>query len=154
MRVYGIVRLTKKPEAQVVGGKDLVKCSVAWNGYKGTGNFVDIALWGKTALQFMNCEKGDRVLIKSATLSDNNYKNKDSQPDVRGELNYEGTELKLAGWLRESKNGNQYFSLTVERKEQDEAEAPNKVDAIGKLADLPDTSDVPASEPTEEDVPF
>ena len=51
------------------------------------------------APQYDNTNKG--------RLFNNNYKNKDSQPDVRGELNYEGTELKLAGWLRESKNGNQ-----------------------------------------------
>jgi len=98
------------------------------------------------APQYDNTNKG--------RLFNNNFKNKDSQPDVRGDLNFEGVELKLSGWLRESKIGNQYISLSVERKEQDEAEAPNKVDAIGKLADLPDTSDVPASEPTEEDVPF
>ena len=147
MRVYGIVRLTKKPEAQVVGGKDLVKCSVAWNGYKGTGNFVDIALWGKTALQFMNCEKGDRVLIKSATLSDNNYKNKEGQMVYQKLVTVEQFEYIEPKKLKDDLNNTQ-------GNYQDSREVKNPTYEKTNNIDMYTEPRNPVIDVTEDDLPF
>lgn len=39
------------------------------------------------------------------------------RPDYTGEINVEGTDYRLSAWLRESKAGKKYMSLSVQRKE-------------------------------------
>ena len=47
----------------------------------------------------------------------NKKKEKPNHPDYRGPLNYKGQELELAGWIKTSKNGDTYMSLSVSDKE-------------------------------------
>lgn len=47
-----------------------------------------------------------------------NKKEKDSQPDFRGELNVEGTVFQIALWKKKSKNDNAYLSVQVEPKKE------------------------------------
>lgn len=44
-----------------------------------------------------------------------NRKEKDSQPDYRGELNWNGTVLEISGWKKEGKNGT-WLSLSAREK--------------------------------------
>lgn len=39
-------------------------------------------------------------------------------PDYRGKLNVEGKEYEIAGWIRESKAGNKFMSLSVQEPRQ------------------------------------
>ena len=91
-------------------------------------------------------------------LFNNSYKSKSSQPDVRGEINIEGKEYKLSGWVNESrKSGDKYFALQVEPKEAEKQETAT--DAIGEVTggdaeSIATTDDLPPSSDEGEDVPF
>jgi len=50
-------------------------------------------------------------------------------PDYRGNLNVDGTEYWLSAWLKTSKNGVRYMSLTIKPKNADTA--PSKKPAGG-----------------------
>jgi len=57
-------------------------------------------------------------------------KKSEKAPDYKGKLNVNGKELEIAGWLRESKNGNKFLSLKVQepRQKPDAKAAPPKVE--------------------------
>lgn len=50
------------------------------------------------------------------TLFKAKEKKSEKSPDYTGTLNFNGTELRLSGWLKESKAGMKYFSLAVSEK--------------------------------------
>jgi len=52
------------------------------------------------------------------TLGKNLNKKSDSHPDYSGQLNIDGTDYWLSGWLKESKkDGSKFFSLAVKPKD-------------------------------------
>lgn len=54
------------------------------------------------------------MFLKGA-LFKNNYKEKDNQPDMRGDVRDEsGKQFRIAGWKRQDKNGNDYLSAQIE----------------------------------------
>jgi len=67
--------------------------------------------------QYDNTNKG--------ILSKNNRKEKDTHPDINGQINVEGTEYILSGWLKERKNGaGKFYSLSIKRKEEQALSKP------------------------------
>lgn len=54
----------------------------------------------------------------SGALFKNEEKQKDAHPDYRGSINVGGTEYWLSGWVKKSKKGSTYMSLSVQPKEQ------------------------------------
>ena len=52
------------------------------------------------------------------TLFKNDKKGNDKAPDYRGELSLAGEMFKIAGWLKDGKNG-KWMSLKAEPKDQD-----------------------------------
>ena len=78
--------------------------------------------------QYDNTNKG--------ILSKNGRKEKDTHPDITGQVNVEGTEYMLSGWLKERKNGSgKFYSLSIKRKEE---QAPSKPSAPAAIdSDLP-----------------
>lgn len=48
----------------------------------------------------------------------NEDKRGDSHPDYKGSINVNGVEFWLSAWLKESKKGTKYMSLSVQPKEQ------------------------------------
>ena len=67
-----------------------------------------------------------------------NEKTKDSQPDYTGKSDFEGTEYRIASWIKTSKNGKPFMSLSVE-----------KLEGEGKSA-----SAAPAAQAFSQDIPF
>lgn len=59
----------------------------------------------------------------------------DKHPTYTGSINVDGTEYWLAGWVKESKAGQKYFSLSVKAK--DEKPAPKKEAAFQPDESLP-----------------
>lgn len=53
----------------------------------------------------------------SGALFRNDRKESERHPDYTGSINVEGKEFWLSGWLRESKAGKKFFSLSVREKE-------------------------------------
>lgn len=78
--------------------------------------------------QYDNTNKG--------ILSKNNRKEKDAHPDITGQINVEGAEFILSGWLKERKDGSgKFYSLSIKRKE---GQAPSKPSAPAAIdSDLP-----------------
>jgi uncharacterized protein (DUF736 family) len=62
-------------------------------------------------------------------LFKNNDKTEESQPDYRGNINVDGTEYWLSAWLKTSKAGMKYMSLSIKPKNADTAQS--KKPAIG-----------------------
>ena len=53
-------------------------------------------------------------------LFKNHRKEKDTHPDYRGKVNVNGEEFEIAAWLRTSKKGDKYMSLSVSEPYQAE----------------------------------
>ena len=71
------------------------------------------------------------------TLSRNTRKTEDKHPDFAGQINVDGTDYWLSGWVKERKDGSgKFFSLSVRRKEEKKAPAPS-----GGVAEM--TDDIP-----------
>ena len=49
-------------------------------------------------------------------IFENKKKNKESQPDRTGSLNVDGRDYWISGWLKKSKDGANFLSLSVELK--------------------------------------
>ena len=67
------------------------------------------------AQQYDNTNRG--VLFK------NDDKQEDSHPDYKGTMNVGGTEFWLSAWIKESKKGTKFMSLSV--KPKDATRQPN-----------------------------
>ncbi len=51
------------------------------------------------------------------TLGKNPRKKEDNHPDYSGNINIEGTDYWLSGWLKENKDtGEKFFALAVKKK--------------------------------------
>lgn len=57
-------------------------------------------------MQYDNKNKG--VLFRNKEKAEG-----DKKPDYTGKIDVEGKELRLAGWLRESKSGTKFLSLSI-----------------------------------------
>ena len=51
------------------------------------------------------------------TLFKAKEKKSEKSPDYTGTINVNGVEMRLSGWLKESKAGMKYFSLAVSEKD-------------------------------------
>lgn len=47
----------------------------------------------------------------TGSMFQNTNKKSESAPDYKGEINLNGKVIKLAGWITQSKNGQQYLKL-------------------------------------------
>jgi uncharacterized protein (DUF736 family) len=72
----------------------------------------------------------------SGALFKNDDKQTDKHPDYRGQINVGGTEYWLSAWVKTSKKGNKFMSLSVQPKEQRRRESPPDFD--NRVEDLDD----------------
>lgn len=70
-------------------------------------------------------------------------KTQDSHPDYSGSINVAGVDYWLSAWLKESKDGKKFFSMSVKPKEQParQVSEPTRKVSAGSFEDM--NSDVP-----------
>ena len=87
----------------------------------------DQTIGGKTLTKFDDTNRG--VLFK------NDRKESEKHADYKGEMNVNGTDFWLDAWIRESKKGTKFMSLSLRHKE----ETKDKAKSAGKPfnGDLP-----------------
>lgn len=68
-------------------------------------------------------------------------KTQDSHPDYSGSINVGGVDYWLSGWIKESKDGKKFFSLSVKPKDAAKSAPPARKAA--PVQDLDDGSDLP-----------
>jgi len=85
--------------------------------------------------EFDNTNRG--VLFK------NQYRKTDKHPDYTGSVNVEGKELDLAAWVRKSKKGVVYISLSVSE--------PKVEDLTGEIEE---SASSVYNQDTDEDIPY
>ena len=73
----------------------------------------------------------------SGALFKNDRKEQEKQPDYKGSLTVNGSEYWISAWLNESKSGQKYMGLKVNLKEQQQAPAAPKNDAVEFDDDVP-----------------
>jgi len=54
----------------------------------------------------------------------NDRRESERHPEYTGSINVEGKEFYLSAWVKESKAGRKYFSLSVQPKQVQESDAP------------------------------
>ena len=85
-------------------------------------------------MDFDNSNRG--VLFK------NDKQGNEKRPDYQGSLNVNGQDFQLSAWIKASKKGDKYMSLSVQPKRERQTEAPrapiasepfpdNEIDDIG-----------------------
>jgi len=78
-------------------------------------------------------------------LFKNERKETETHADYRGSLNVDGTDYWVSSWIKTSKNGQKFMSLSVKRKDGT-AERPEQFKAEAKrvFADaFPDSDEIP-----------
>ena len=73
----------------------------------------------------------------SGALFKNDRKEQEKQPDYKGSLTVNGSEYWISAWLNESKSGQKYMGLKVNLKEQQQAQAAPKNEAVEFDDDVP-----------------
>lgn len=83
-------------------------------------------------------------------LFKNDRKEKDTQPDYRGDINVNGVDYWISAWLKEGKTGTKFMSLSVQLKEdhgnsyEQAREKLQKKDTVHDVSDEPiDLNDIP-----------
>ena len=73
----------------------------------------------------------------SGALFKNDRKEQEKQPDYKGSLTVNGAEYWISAWLNESSKGVKYMGLKVNLKEQQQAPAAPKNEAVEFDEDAP-----------------
>jgi uncharacterized protein (DUF736 family) len=68
----------------------------------------------------------------------NNDKTEESHPDYRGNINVDGTEYWLSAWLKTSKAGMKYMSLSIKPKNADTAQSKKPAGGEARPQDFDD----------------
>lgn len=76
-------------------------------------------------------------------LFKNKRKKTQKQPDYTGNLNVEGEEYWVAAWLKKSKKGETFMSLSIQSKEEENSSQEPERKAEDHPQTPPDDDDIP-----------
>ena len=83
----------------------------------------------------------------TATIFNNDYKETENQPDLKGEALVGDVKYYVSAWKRSDKNGNDYYSMSLQTFEEAEKYKKKKDSDVQEQTDKSDQSD-------SEDLPF
>ena len=87
-------------------------------------------------MEYSNENRG--VLFK------NDDKQSDKHPDYKGSINIDGVEYWLSSWIKTSKQGNKFMSLSVQPKQAAKpAKQAKQVHQVVDTNDFDDSDDIP-----------
>lgn len=78
------------------------------------------------------------------TLGENLYRRNERDSDMKGKCQINGIEYNISGWLKTSKNGGQFYSLSFTERTREKVEQGSKIIA----------SPAPRNDFRDEEVPF
>ena len=73
--------------------------------------------------------------LNSGAIFKNSKKTTEKQPDYQGTVNVNGKEMQISLWLKESKNGNKYFSVAFQEPFKRNSQVITKPDTFGIALD-------------------
>lgn len=73
-------------------------------------------------------------------LFKNDRKESDSHPDYKGTANFNGVDCWVSGWIKESKAGAKFLSLSFKPKDEPKAQAPRAGKVVQAIDALDDDS--------------
>jgi uncharacterized protein (DUF736 family) len=73
----------------------------------------------------------------SGALFKNDRKETDRHPDYRGDANINGKDVWVAAWIKESKNGKKFMSLSFTEKDEQKQKPVPANDNVNVLEDVP-----------------
>ena len=86
----------------------------------------------------------------SGALFKNDKDGNENRPDYKGSLNVNGVDYWISSWVKTSKKGDKYMSLSVQNKE--DVHKKGMVQATQAAATAP--RDEPPAETFDDDIPF
>ena len=79
---------------------------------------------------------------RGVLFNNSDKKRNENDPAYSGSINFNGVDCWLSGWIKESKDGKKFFSLSVKPKEQ-QARQVAQPTRKAPVQDLDDGSDLP-----------
>lgn len=73
----------------------------------------------------------NRDNTNTGVLFKNDKQGNDRRPDYKGKINVNGTEFWLSAWIKSSRDGNKYMSLSVQDKRGSDDRRPERSIASG-----------------------
>lgn len=79
---------------------------------------------------------------RGALFSNKEHKTSDKAPDYKGSINIDGVEYWLSSWIKTSKQGNKFMSLSVQPKQQQAAKPARSTKQAPQVVDTNDFDDL------------
>lgn len=77
----------------------------------------------------------------NGALFKNDNKEKETHPDYKGDININGTNYWLSAWLKSTRDGKKYMSLSAKPKESRESD--HRTPPVAAVAPEPFDDDIP-----------
>ena len=75
--------------------------------------------------------------VNRGAIFKNDSKQKDTHPDYRGKINWGGVDIEVSMWIKESKEGKKYFSVSLQEPYKKVENTSDKIAQANKNDDLP-----------------
>ena len=75
--------------------------------------------------------------VNRGAIFKNDSKQKETHPDYRGKINWGGVDIEVSMWIKESKEGKKYFSVSLQGPYKKVENTSDKIARANNNDDLP-----------------